>query len=553
MSDNVTLPGTGAVIATDEATDGTLGTVQFQYVKLVDGTLGGTTKVGASSNGLKVDGSAVTQPVSGTFWQSTQPVSAASLPLPTGAATSAKQPALGTAGTASSDVLTVQGIASMTALKVDASGTTVPVSGTFWQSTQPVSAASLPLPSGAATSAKQPAPGTAGTPSSDVLTVQGATSMTALKVDGSAVTQPISGTVTVQQGTASSLKVDLSGTAANSTAIKVDGSGVTQPVSGTVTASISSSTNAGATAKTSDYDTGAGTDTVTMFGIALPASGGAVQGGTSTNPLQVSLANTAANSTAIKVDGSGVTQPVSGTFWQSTQPISAASLPLPSGAATSAKQPALGTAGTAASDVITIQGIASMTAVKVDGSAVTQPVSGTFWQATQPVSGTVTVQQSTASSLKVDLSGTAANATAIKVDGSAVTQPVSGTVTANQGGAWTLQNTAGTSGGWSVNSQTGLTNTKVAVKSSAGNFGGYMVYNPNASAVYIQVFDVASGSVTLGTTAPTYVISLPASAAANVEFALGITHSTAITLAATTTATGSTAPGTALTGFFLYK
>ena len=38
--------------------------------------------------------------------------------LPTGAATSAKQPALGTAGTASADVLSVQGIAGMTALTV---------------------------------------------------------------------------------------------------------------------------------------------------------------------------------------------------------------------------------------------------------------------------------------------------------------------------------------------------------------------------------------------------------------------------------------------------
>lgn len=38
--------------------------------------------------------------------------------LPTGAATAAKQPALGTAGTASSDVITVQGIASMTPVQV---------------------------------------------------------------------------------------------------------------------------------------------------------------------------------------------------------------------------------------------------------------------------------------------------------------------------------------------------------------------------------------------------------------------------------------------------
>lgn len=69
---------------------------------------------------------------------------------------------------------------------------------------------------------------------------------------------------------------------------------------------------------------------------------------------------------ALTVDGSGV-----------TQPVSAASLPLPTGAATAAKQPALGTAGTASADVISVQGVASMTALKVDGSAVTQPVSGT--------------------------------------------------------------------------------------------------------------------------------------------------------------------------------
>ena len=36
-----------------------------------------------------------------------------------------------------------------------ASGATFPVTGTFWQTTQPVSAASLPLPSGASTSANQ--------------------------------------------------------------------------------------------------------------------------------------------------------------------------------------------------------------------------------------------------------------------------------------------------------------------------------------------------------------------------------------------------------------
>lgn len=57
------------------------------------------------------------------------------------------------------------------------------------------------LPTGAATAAKQPVIGTAGTASTDVMTVQGIASMTALKVDGSAVTQPVSGTVTANAGT----------------------------------------------------------------------------------------------------------------------------------------------------------------------------------------------------------------------------------------------------------------------------------------------------------------------------------------------------------------
>ena len=53
--------------------------------------------------------------------QSAVPISASALPLPTGASTSAKQPALGTAGSPSVDVISVQGVAS---------GTVIPISGT---------------------------------------------------------------------------------------------------------------------------------------------------------------------------------------------------------------------------------------------------------------------------------------------------------------------------------------------------------------------------------------------------------------------------------------
>lgn len=152
-----------------------------------------------------------TQPVSGTFWQATQPVSAASLPLPSGAATAARQDLAQAsldilAGGVSSNIFQVNcvtgcggggggsggytvvngstyantgsyqnnpvgGLVSTSAptyttgqaspfslttageLRINGAGYTQPVSGTFWQATQPVSALSLPLPSGAATDA----------------------------------------------------------------------------------------------------------------------------------------------------------------------------------------------------------------------------------------------------------------------------------------------------------------------------------------------------------------------------------------------------------------
>ncbi len=69
----------------------------------------------------------------------------------------------------------------------------------------------------------------------------------------------------------------------------------------------------------------------------------------------------------LKVDGSGVTQPVSGTFWQTTQPVS--------GPLTDAQL-----------------------------RAVAVPVSGTFWQATQPVSGPLTDTQLRASAVPISMS-----------------------------------------------------------------------------------------------------------------------------------------------------
>jgi hypothetical protein len=115
--------------------------------------------------------------------------------------------------------------------------------------------------------------------------------------------------------------------------------------------------------------------------VQLDASGNVPVSGTlsiDTTGLATSAKQDTGNTSLSSIDGKITTV--------NTGAVVVSSSTLPSGAATAAKQPALGTAGTASSDVLTVQGIASMTALKVDGSAVTQPVSGTFWQATQPVS-----------------------------------------------------------------------------------------------------------------------------------------------------------------------
>ena len=116
-------------------------------------TAGNATLV-AIENRIPVQGQAAmaaSQPVVIASNQSTVPVSTASLPLPTGAATSALQTQPGV------DIgdVTVNNAAGAAAVNVQDGGNSLTVDGTFWQATQPVSAAALPLPTGAATSALQ--------------------------------------------------------------------------------------------------------------------------------------------------------------------------------------------------------------------------------------------------------------------------------------------------------------------------------------------------------------------------------------------------------------
>ena len=105
----------------------------------------------------------------------------------------------------------------------------------------------------------------------------------------------------------------------------------------------------------------------------------------------------------------------------------------------------------------------------------------------------------------------------------------------------------GPTNAWTPLIENALSTTVKSVKTSAGQLGMVQCYNPNATQVYIQVFNMNASWVVLGTTAPT--LSIPISATSTGGWALaspGTGFSTGMSIAATTTATGSTAPSTAI-------
>lgn len=233
------------------------------------------------------------------------PVSAATLPLPSGASTEATVASLLTLAGFQARIPTPGQAAMAASLPVvianNQSG--IPVIGTFFQPTQPVSAASLPLPSGASTEA---------------------TLGTLLTLAGFQARIPILG----QAAMAVSIPVTL---ANNQSAVPVSGTffQATQPVSLAGNQAV---------------------NVVQMGGTAISMNTGVRDAGTQ----RVTIAT-------------NDSVPVTGTFFQPTQPISAASLPLPAGAATEttlgtmltlsgfqARIPVLGQAAMAVSVPVTI-------------------------------------------------------------------------------------------------------------------------------------------------------------------------------------------------------
>ena len=473
---------------------------------------GGSVAGGTATNPLRVDPTGTTtQPVSGTV---TANAGTGNFTVVQGTATNLKAQVVGagTAGSQTGGVLTVQG---------DPSGTPIPISGsttvsgtvTANQGTSPwvvsnggtfavqatqagswtvtanagtnlntsalaldATVAKLNLAQGSTTSG-QTGPlvqGAVTTSAPSYTTAQTSplslTTAGALRIDGSGSTQPVSGTVTANQGgswtvtanAGTNLNTSALATSANQTNASqktqiVDGSGnvigstsnnlnvqcancsasgVSQTDEGTFTAGTSAFASAGGfyqTTATSNaltngqYGTFQTTANRALFTNLRNATGTEV--GTATTPLQVSLANTGSNSTAVTVTGAGGSFPVTGatsnassavatsstnvpsvaynyafngTTWDQLQDDASKNLKvavnaaLPAGtnvighvitdsgsttAVTQTTSPWIvaggGTAGSPGTAALTIQGIGSGTPV---------PVSGTFFQATQPIS-----------------------------------------------------------------------------------------------------------------------------------------------------------------------
>lgn len=326
--------------------------------------------------------------------------------------------------------------------------------------TQPISASSLPLPTGAATSALQTAGNSSLSSIDGKIPANLTVTSTRLLVDGSGVTQPVSGTVSISGSVA--VTGPLTDAELRASAV---------PISGTVTA-----------------NAGTGTFAISAASLPLP-TGAATETTLSTLNTKVPSGLTV-TSTRLLVDGSGVTQPVSGTVTANagtgsftvaqatgtnlhtvvdsgtitanagtgTFAISAASLPLPTGAATSALQTTLNTSIT-------------------DGTQVTK-LSGDYYSSFQPdfsnvISGT--------SNIAIDNSGRLETHSTVLTDegsfrddfpGSALTTTLTGTLSFTNGSP-TLTGTG--------------TSFTTEVKS-----GQYIKKSADSETLYLQVYSVDS-------------------------------------------------------------
>lgn len=217
-----------------------------------------------------------------------------------------------------------------------------------------------------------------------------------------------------------------------------------------------------------------------------------------------------------------------------------------------------GTAGTAAGGVLTVQGVASMTAL-----AVTPPLTGVSGTGTTAaVAQTMVAGCNFASSLPTITNG---NVGPVQCDNkgqqfvdvnywaaTTLGAPTAvGTVASGNVITVNAINAASTAGGATQANFVNLAGTVQAIKASAGTLYAVQMWNGTGATAFGQIFNVATGSVTLGTTVPDLQFACPTLTYcfAPIPSTIGVNFATAISVASTTTVSG--ASGSA-SGVYLY-
>ena len=262
---------------------------------------GGSVAGGTATDPLRVDPTGTTP----------QPITAAALPLPAGAATEATLATRVADATITARLNTLgqKAMAASAPVVIASDQSAVPISGSDGAAQQEVRVHDLDTGAGTEfdLGVSIRLPGAGGS-------VAGGTSANPLRTDPTGTTtQPVSAT-SLPLPTGAATEATLATRVADATiTARLNTLGQkAMAASAPVVIASDQSRLPVSTEVQLDYNTGAGTQSLSVVGLALPSAGGSVAGGTSTNP--------------IRVDPTGTTN----------QPISATSLPLPTGAATEA-------------------------------------------------------------------------------------------------------------------------------------------------------------------------------------------------------------------------
>lgn len=228
------------------------------------------------------------------------------------------------------------------------------------------------------------------------------------------------------------------------------------------------------------------------------------------------VADFVSNSAPLPISDAGGSITVDGTFWQATQPVSAASLPLPTGASTSANQTTL---------IGHVDGIETLlTTIDGDTSTLAGAVSGTEMQV--DIVGALPAGTNAIGKL-------AANS-GVDIGDVDVTSIAAGSNLIGNVGIGVR-----TSGGTSIFRSLDLDESEEEIKGSAGQVYWIHAINLASSKRYLKFYNATAANVTVGTTTPVLTFVIPTQGDTNgtgfvLQVPMGIAFDTAITVAATT-------------------